>query len=137
MYLVEWGFWQKATESENARKAYEAEMTPAERRSSQDYYEVDLGEEIRFQQVSDKPHTRGPIFAFNERFLEMRCGSSEDKRGLITLITLGGILPGIIVGIVIAVGSIWLDITRPGPNSFLGVVLTIVLGLVSGAALYF
>ncbi|MCH7302731.1 hypothetical protein MBA34_27405, partial [Pseudomonas capeferrum] len=137
MYLAEWGFWQMATESEYARKAYEAEMTPAERRSSQDYYEGDLEEEIHFQQVSDKPHTRGPIFAFNERFLEMRCGGSEDKRGLITLITLGGILPGIIVGIVIAVGSIWLDITRPGPNSFLGVVLTIVLGLVSGAALYF
>jgi hypothetical protein len=137
MYLVEWGFWQMATESENARKAYEAEMAPAERRSSQDYYEGDLEKEIHFQQVSEKPHTRGPIFAFNKTFLEMRCGGSEDKRGLITLITLGGILPGIIVGIVIAVGSIWLDITRPGPISFFGVVLTIILGLVSGAALYF
>jgi phage shock protein PspC (stress-responsive transcriptional regulator) len=32
MYLIEWGFWQMATESEAARKTYEAELTPNEKR---------------------------------------------------------------------------------------------------------
>ena len=50
MYLIEWGFWQMATESEAARKAYEAELTPKEKR--QDLYEDELAEEMHFQPVS-------------------------------------------------------------------------------------
>ncbi|GLO56216.1 hypothetical protein PPUJ20066_22520 [Pseudomonas putida] len=137
MYLIEWGFWQMATESEAARKAYEAEITPREKRANQDFYEDDVEKDIHFRQVSEKPNTRGPVFAFNEIFMDMRCGGSEEKRGLITLITLGGILPGIALGIYIAVGSIWLDITSRASSSFLAVVLTITLAWASGAALYF
>lgn len=137
MYLIEWGFWQIATESEVARKAYEAEITPREKRTNQDFYEGDVEKDIHFLQVSEKPHTRGPVFAFNEIFLEMRCGGSEEKRGLITLITLAGILPGIALGLYIAAGSIWLDITSRASSSFLAVVLTITLALASGSALYF
>ncbi|USS53370.1 MULTISPECIES: DUF6708 domain-containing protein [Pseudomonas] len=137
MYLIEWGFWQMATESEAARKAYEAEIMPREKRANQDFYEGDVEQDIHFRQVSEKPNTRGPVFAFNEIFMDMRCGGSEEKRGLITLITLGGILPGIALGIYIAVGSIWLDITSRASSSFLAVVLTITLAWASGAALYF
>ncbi|MEZ0197949.1 hypothetical protein AB9U01_28325, partial [Pseudomonas qingdaonensis] len=61
MYLIEWGFWQMATESEAARKAYEAELTPNEKR--QDLYEGDLTEEMHFQSVSKQPYARGPVFA--------------------------------------------------------------------------
>ncbi|MDE4537355.1 hypothetical protein GIB19_09020 [Pseudomonas sp. ITEM 17296] len=137
MYLIEWGFWQMATEPEAARKAYEAEITPRAKRANKDFYEGDVEKDIHFRQVSEKPNARGPVFAFNEIFMDMRCGGSEEKRGLITLITLGGILPGIALGIYIAVGSIWLDITSRASSSFLAVVLTITLAWASGAALYF
>lgn len=69
--------------------------------------------------------------------MEMRCGGSEEKRGLITLVTIGGVLPGIIFGTGIAVGSIWLDITQPYSISFIAVILTALLASASGAALYF
>jgi hypothetical protein len=137
LYLIEWGFWQMATESEAARKAYEAEITPREKRANQDFYEGDVEKDIHFRQVSEKPNARGPVFAFNEIFMDMRCGGSEEKRGLITLITLGGVLPGIALGIYIAVGSIWLDITSSASSSFLAIVLTMTLAWASGAALYF
>ncbi|WP_426809133.1 DUF6708 domain-containing protein [Pseudomonas sp. WOUb67] len=137
MYLIEWGFWQMATESEHARSAYEAEMTPAEKRTRNDFYEADLDEEIHFRPVSQSPLVRGPVYAFNETFMEMRCGGSEEKRGLITLVTLGGVLPGIAFGTIISAGSIWLDFTQPESSSFLTVILAIALALASGSALYF
>jgi hypothetical protein len=137
MYLIEWGFWQMATESEHARNAYEAEMTPAEKRTRSNFYEADLDEEIHFRQVSKNPLVRGPVYAFNETFMEMRCGGSEEKRGLITLVTLGGVLPGIAFGTIISAGSIWLDFTQPESSSFLTVILAIALALASGSALYF
>ncbi|MBX6692076.1 hypothetical protein I8746_20980 [Pseudomonas sp. USTB-Z] len=137
MYLIEWGFWQMATQPEAARRTYEAGMTPAEKRAHRDFYEGDLNEEIHFCQVSEAPLIRGPVYAFNETYIEMRCGGSEEKRGLITLVTIGGVLPGIIFGTGIAVGSIWLDITQPYSISFIALLLTALLASASGAALYF
>lgn len=64
MYLVEWGFWKMATESVAARKAYEAELTPQEKRDSQEIYENEIEEEMHFRSVSDKPTSRGPVFCF-------------------------------------------------------------------------
>lgn len=52
MYLIEWGFWQMATQSEAARRTYEAGMTPAEKRANRDFYEGYLNEEIHFSRVS-------------------------------------------------------------------------------------
>ncbi|MGE8324085.1 MAG: DUF6708 domain-containing protein [Pseudomonas sp.] len=135
MYLIEWGFWQMATESETKRKAYEAEMSPKEKYAAKDFYESDL-EEIHFQPVSEKPHTRGPVFAFNDTFMEIRCGGSEEKRGLLTLATLGGVIPAIGVLTISALNFIWIDITDHETRSFLTVALTLIMSLVAGAALY-
>ncbi|MEW5667972.1 DUF6708 domain-containing protein [Pseudomonas putida] len=137
MYLIEWGFWQMATESETERKAYEAELTPAEKRATQEFYEGDLEEDIHFQTVSEKPHTRGPIFAFNETFIEMRCGGSEEKRGLITIATLGGIMPIIGVTTISTLYFLWEDITDREARSLLMVALTFMMALVSGATIFF
>lgn len=137
MYLIELGFWQMATESETKRKAYEAELTPAEKRATQEFYEGDLEEDIHFQTVSKKPQTRGPVFAFNDTFFEMRCGGSEEKRGLITIATLGGIIPIIGITTISTLYFLWEDITDREARSLLMVALTFLMALVSGATIFF
>jgi len=134
MYLIEWGFWQMATESEAARKAYEAELTPKEKR--QDLYEDELAEEMHFQPVSENPRTRGPVFAFNDIFLDIRCGGSEEKRGLITLATLGAIAPAVAVGLYITTGFIWMDITDPEGRSIITILTTLIMLSVSSTLVY-
>ena len=134
MYLIEWVFWKMATESEAARKSYEAELTPSEKRK--DLYEGDLSEEIHFQPVSKQPYARGPIFAFSETVLEMRCGGSEEKRGLITLATLGAVAPAIAVGLMISTGFLWMDITDPEGRSVITILSTIIMLSVSSALVY-
>ncbi|WP_241496082.1 hypothetical protein [Pseudomonas putida] len=134
MYLIEWGFWQMATESEAARKAYEAELTPKEKR--QDLYESELAEEMHFQSVSENPRARGPVFAFNDIFLDIRCGGSEEKRGLITLATLGAIAPAVAVGLYITTGFIWMDITDPEGRSVITILTTLIMLSVTSTLLY-
>ncbi|MGX1022030.1 hypothetical protein AB7M33_004706 [Pseudomonas sp. Y3 TE3536] len=136
MYLIEWGFWQMATESEAARKASEAQMTASEKRSAKDFYEGDLEEDIHFRSVSENPHTRGPVFAFNDDFMEMRCGGSEEKRGLLTLAVLVGVMPAIGVTTFIALSFLWIDITIPASRSFITLALTLIMMLVAGTTLY-
>ena len=136
MYLIEWGFWRMATQSESARDALEAEMTPAEKRADQDFYQSDLEEEMHFQSVSETPHTRGPVFAFNETFLEMRCGGSEEKRGLISLATLGGIAPVIVMSAIMTTGFIWMDITDHESRSLITILTTLIMLFVSATIFY-
>lgn len=134
MYLIEWGFWQMATESEAARKAYEAELTPKEKR--QDLYEDELAEEMHFQPVSENPRIRGPVFAFNDIFLDIRCGGSEEKRGLITLATIGAIAPAVAVGLYITTGFIWMDITDPEGRSVITILTTLIMLSVTSTLVY-
>ncbi|MCH7302681.1 hypothetical protein MBA34_27140 [Pseudomonas capeferrum] len=136
MYLIEWGFWRMATQSESARDALEAEMTPAEKRADQDFYQRDLEEEMHFQSVSETPHTRGPVFAFNEIFLEIRCGGSEEKRGLITLATLGGIAPIIVMSAIMTIGFIWMDITDHESRSLITILTTLIMLFISATIFY-
>ncbi|WP_233456933.1 hypothetical protein [Pseudomonas monteilii] len=136
MYLVEWGFWKMATEFEAARKAYEAELTAKEKRDTQDLYENEIEEEMHFRSVSDKPDARGPVFAFNDIFLEMRCGGSEEKRGLITLATLGAVAPALILGIIMTTGFVWMDITDPEGRSFVNILATLIMLSVTSTTVY-
>ncbi|MBV4492673.1 DUF6708 domain-containing protein [Pseudomonas oryzicola] len=137
MYLIEWGFWQMAIESEAARNAHEEEMTPAERRATQDFYQGDLTEELHFQQVSEKPRAHGPVFAFNETFLEVRCGGSEEKRGLITIMTLGGLGPILYTGFTITLYSLYLDLFSLHSTSLVNVIITILMLTMDAAIIYF
>ncbi|WP_227658030.1 hypothetical protein, partial [Klebsiella pneumoniae] len=101
-----------------------------------DLYEGDLSEEIHFQSVSKQPYARGPIFAFSETVLEMRCGGSEEKRGLITLATLGAIAPAIAVGLYITIGFIWMDFTDPEGRSAVTLLTTVIMLSASSTILY-
>ena len=136
MYLIEWGFWWMAIESEAARKAYVAEMTPAENRAMRDFYEGDLEEEVHFRKVSENPRARGPVYSFNENFLEMRCGGSEEKRGIITLMTLGSLGPMTYSWLNITLGSIYINATQPEFLSVFSVLFSTYMILLGGAAYY-
>lgn len=136
MYLIEWEFWQMITESETKRKASKAEMTSSEIRMTNEFYAEDLEEEFNFQPASEKPQTRGPVYAFNENFMEMRCGGSEEKRGLLTLAVLGGIIPVIGVTTISAVSFLWIDITDHATRSFITVTLTLIMTLIAATAIY-
>jgi hypothetical protein len=136
MYLIEWEFWQMITESETKRKASKAEMTSSEIRMTNEFYAEDLEEEFNFQPASEKPQTRGPVYAFNENFMEMRCGGSEEKRGLLTLAVLGGIIPVIGVTTISAVSFLWIDITDYATRSFITVTLTLIMTLIAATAIY-
>ena len=93
MFLIEWGLWKTCTESEAARKAADTVIAPTDKSLAIDLYESELREDVHFRPVSNTPRSRGPIFALNETYMDMRCGGSEEKRGLITLMTLGGLGP--------------------------------------------
>lgn len=137
MYLIEWGFWQMAIESKAARKVYEAEVTPAEKRAMQDFYEGDLEEEVHFRRISENPRTYGPVYAFNETFLEMRCGGAEEKRGLITIMTLGGLGPALYSGATIILGSIYLYLTATLAPSIIDIIIMLLMFSMVGAIVYF
>jgi hypothetical protein len=85
MYLLEWGAWQMSLETAEKRKEMEAEEPPAIRRIAKDSYESDFPEAQYKVPASEQPCARGPVYAFNDTYLEMRCGAMEEKRGLITM----------------------------------------------------
>ncbi|WP_412764974.1 DUF6708 domain-containing protein [Pseudomonas sp. NGC7] len=112
MYLIEWGFWNTCTESKAARTAADAETVPTHKHLAWDLYEGDLREGVHFKSVSTTPHSRGPVFAFNDTYMDMRCGGSEEKRGVITMMTLGGLGPMTYAWLHITFGSIYINATQ-------------------------
>lgn len=48
--------------------------------------QADLDEQPTLQEsLSETPRSRGPIFSFGERAMDMRCGALEERRGLISI----------------------------------------------------
>lgn len=131
MYLTEWGLWKLATESKASRDAFDAEYGPESSIIENDTYESELYDEIHFNPVSKAPHTRGPVYTFNETVLEMRCGGSEDKRGLITLMTLAGIFPVLCIPSISATTWAYQDVTRPDLFDPISVLMTFFMGSLS------
>ncbi|MCO7518021.1 hypothetical protein NJF44_25165 [Pseudomonas guariconensis] len=136
MYLIEWGLWQASIEPEPRRKATDAEATANDTYAIKDFYESDLKEEIHFNSVSNTPRTRGPVFSFNDTYMDMRCGGTEEKRGLITLATLGGIAPMIFTATLLALGFIWIDITDPAMRSPISMLTTLIMLSLDAAIIY-
>lgn len=88
MYIAEWMAWCSNLKPDEWYRKYAEEQG-----SSPPFdvlYEDDVEEDRRRQSEKRFPHakTRGPIYACNDTYLEMRCGGMEDKRGFITLTTL-------------------------------------------------
>jgi hypothetical protein len=125
MYLMEWGWWGLQKMSAIERKKLDSTTSKTNKRLGKDIYEGDFNAEQHFRSVSDTPCARGPIYAFNDRYMEMRCGGSEEKRGIITLVVLGGLGPMVYSWITITFGFICIDIKYPEHINFLTVILNI------------
>jgi hypothetical protein len=137
MYIVEWGLWRMTTESEVARKKFDSERSSSDKRADEDFFEGDLEEDVHFRSVSEAPRTRGPIFALNETYLEMRCGATEEKRGLITLMTLGSLIPILYTGTITTLYSIYLEILSPYEISLIDVILILLMTSMDCVIIYF
>jgi hypothetical protein len=137
MYLIEWGLWKIATENQKDRAAADSENSKKRKRADDKIYESDLDSEIHFNTASEFPYTRGPIFSLNETYLETRCGGSEEKRGIITLITLGGVCPTLYTGTLLGVGFAYQDITAPHLSDAISISITLFMLAITTAIYYF
>ena len=124
MYLTEWSWWKTQITFANARQE-SGVATPTKASSLRDdLYESDL-EEIHFRSVSSQANPPSPTFNFNSTYMDIRCGGSEEKRGLITIMTLGGICPMIYTINLMAIGFAHLDLTEPHLSSVATILLTL------------
>ncbi|MGH2292037.1 MULTISPECIES: DUF6708 domain-containing protein [Pseudomonas] len=137
MYIIEWGLWQMAIESYAARKKFDAERSASDKRADRDFYEGDFEKETHFRSVSEAPKVRGPVFTLNDTYMEMRCGGSEEKRGLITLMTLGSLIPILYTGFTMTLSSVHLNIFSPYDTSPLDIILALLMSLMDGAIIFF
>jgi len=135
MYLTEWSWWKTQITSANARQESGA-ATPTKVSSLRDdLYESDL-EEIHFRSVSSQANPPSPTFNFNSTYMDIRCGGSEEKRGLITIMTLGGICPMIYTINLMAIGFAYLDLTEPHLSSVATILLTLFMIALSSTINY-
>ncbi|MDC0687763.1 hypothetical protein POF53_09220 [Mitsuaria sp. RG] len=104
MYFFEWLSWLAAIDPKEEREAFEKQNKTIKKRI---IYEGEEEKEIAAAKKSacDAPKSRGPVYVFNENVLEMRSGMWEDKRGLISILSLTVIMM-IISGLEIAFNSI-------------------------------
>ena len=86
MYFFEWGSWEAALEpdaekNEDARtRRLRKKITPYENEQAEEEAAAKLS-------VSETPKSRGPVYAFDNRILEIRSGMFEEKRGLISILS--------------------------------------------------
>lgn len=137
MYLIERGLWEMAIESKAKRKVFDAQRSLIEKRADKDSNENDMSKQIRFNSVSEKPNARGPIFSFNDTYMEMRCGGSEEKRGIITIMTLGSLVPMTYAWLKITLSSVYTNITQPDFLSVFSVLFSTYMLSIGGAVYYF
>ncbi|WP_181427716.1 DUF6708 domain-containing protein [Pseudomonas soli] len=104
MYFIEWFAWLAAIDPKEEREAFEKQNKTIKNRG---VYESEDEEYVAAakKSVCDTPKSRGPVYVYNEHVLEMRCGMWEDKRGLISILSLAVIMM-IIGDLVIASNSI-------------------------------
>ncbi|TQJ98142.1 hypothetical protein FBY20_4945 [Achromobacter sp. SLBN-14] len=86
MYATEWMMWWGCLKSDEELGSHSRGARPSPRAVS---YVEDVAQERAAQQAKrcDRAVSRGPVYAANDIYMEMRCGGMEDKRGLITLAT--------------------------------------------------
>ncbi|SFD50666.1 hypothetical protein SAMN02745723_1261, partial [Pragia fontium DSM 5563 = ATCC 49100] len=108
MYFIEWESWEYAIASAERRKEDDelkkkSSIGKKEYRIDPEKYQQELAQDHTQYQFSATPYSEGPFYAFNERYLEIRGGFLEERRGLITLISLFYIsLTVIFIGFVFA-----------------------------------
>ncbi|OWQ34212.1 hypothetical protein, partial [Pseudomonas sp. DrBHI1] len=87
MYFIEWFSWLAAIHPKEKREAFKKQNKTIKNRG---VYESEDEEYVAAakKSVCETPKSRGPVYVYNEHVLEMRCGMWEDKRGLITILSL-------------------------------------------------
>ncbi|MBI6925493.1 hypothetical protein JET66_12630 [Pseudomonas putida] len=87
MYFFEWLTWLAYIDPKNEREAFEKQHKKTRRKIA---YESDDQEMIEAAKkpIGIIPKSRGPVYTVNGHILEMRCGIWEDKRGLISIVSL-------------------------------------------------
>ncbi|RYZ33433.1 MAG: hypothetical protein EOP49_35915, partial [Sphingobacteriales bacterium] len=88
MYFAEWILW-KGIKAKNTHNLKKSDAKKKRKPNAASIYESDIAEEQIATKisVSNAPRVRGPVFSFNDRVLELRCGLWEHKRGLISILT--------------------------------------------------
>ena len=102
MYVAEWIAWLGCLKSDTWLKKNLEEHGSSPIPIVQPAYEDSVIED-RARQAAKRfacAKSQGPIYTCNDTYLEMRCGGLEDKRGLISLVTL--------IFVYFAVG-VWID----------------------------
>jgi len=146
MYFAEWALWCACVKSDGGNKedldGYKKGAVPIVDPTYAETLEEDL--ERQAAKRFGFARTRGPVYACNDTYLELRCGGMEEKRGLISLITIvllyfliGPLLeiPGQILWAVISGSGMAFDRDLYGGDLFIFLLLTILLG--GGLWLYF
>ena len=90
MYVAEWIMWLSCLKSDSwFRKNLDEYKNPATP-IIQPAYEDSIVEDRARQAAKRFKHarSRGPVYACNDTYLELRCGGMEDKRGFISLLTI-------------------------------------------------
>ncbi|WP_155290514.1 DUF6708 domain-containing protein [Pseudomonas parafulva] len=87
MYFVEWLTWLSYIDPKEERDAFNKQHKQPKLK---DIYESDDLEMLASAKSSacDTPKSRGPVYVYNKQVLEMRIGMWEDKRGLISILSL-------------------------------------------------
>jgi len=125
-----------AVESETTRQKFESKKSSPSDDFS-DLYEADIERNVHFNRASENPSAHGPVFAFNDTYMEIRCGGSEEKRGIITLMTIGGLGPMTYAWLKITFGSIYLNVSQPEFLSIVSVLFSTYMLSLGSATYYF
>lgn len=90
MYLMEWLMWLSVVKSDVWLQEHGDDDSSelASKPVEPVYEDLIVAEYERLRAARfDRAQSRGPIYACNNTFLEMRCGGMEEKRGFITMIS--------------------------------------------------
>ena len=136
MYLMEYGLWRLETMSDAERKRSDDEITAEMRALEKSTYESDLAADLHFNSASETPINRGPVYAFNNTYLEMRAGGTEEKRGIITLITFSFLVPIIYFWFPTTIDLIYDDLVRPEFRNAISVTANLLMLLIGLAIVY-
>ncbi|QXI41789.1 hypothetical protein HU734_016050 [Pseudomonas wayambapalatensis] len=87
MYFVEWLTWLAYIDPKEERDAFEKQHKKVKRKALYESDDLEMLESAK-KPACNTPKSRGPVYIYNEHILEMRSGMWEDKRGLISILSL-------------------------------------------------
>ncbi|AXO87915.1 hypothetical protein DZC75_07825 [Pseudomonas parafulva] len=87
MYFVEWLTWLSYIDPKEERDAFDKQNKQPKLKDIYESDDLEMLESAK-RPATSNPASRGPIYSYNNDILEMRYGMREDKRGLISILSL-------------------------------------------------